>query len=342
MTNTDKIAEFAPKVGIMKPGSVKKGDMKAEAKLDLLLDDPAYAIEEKIDGAHYKMIANRFFSADNVEKTHNFPHLHQFFSKLGMGNLILDGEIHYPGKTSQFATHVTGSLPTGAHQFQELNGLIHYTLFDILRTPKGNWTIRNTYQERRRLLEYFYNTFIADTPMAEFIHLTEVRYEGKREFVEQLLAEGKEGGVLKLLTSQYHMGKKPMWQWMKIKQEDEADLIIIGYDPPKMNYTGSNIDTWEFWKEVDGEQIPVTEYYYRGWIGSLVLGAYIDGQMTRICTASGFNKALRKEISENPEAYMGRVVKTTYMERTSDGFPRHPVFKMFHEGKLPEECTWEF
>lgn len=340
---TDVIAEFAPRVGIMKPASVKKDDEKAKKKLDALLDDPSYVAEEKIDGVHYKMIGNRFFSKDNVEKTNNFAHLRDFFTKLGMKNLILDGEIHYPGKTSQYATHVTGASSSAAKQFQESNGYIHFTLFEILRTPKARWTINNTYAERRKLLTYFYNTFIKGSEIEEFVHLVEARDVNKREYVQQLLDEGKEGAVLKHVDSLYHMGKKPMWKWMKIKQEDDTDLVIMGFEPATKVYTGKNLSTWPYWEPgADGELIPITKNYHMGWIGSVVLGAYVNGVLTQICTASGLSESVRDDMTSNPDKYIGKVARVTFMEKTEDGYPRHPVFKNMHEGKLASECLWIF
>lgn len=342
MTNSDPVLELVKSVGVMKPASVKKENAKQVAKLESLLEDPEYAVEEKIDGVHYKMLGHRFFSKDNHERTDNYPHLAEFFKALKMSNLILDGEMNYPGKTSQYCTHVTGALPASAVQFQKQNGYIHFTIFDILRTPKAQWTLRNTYKERRKLLEYFYNTFIVGTEMENYIHITEVRYSNKKEYVDQLLAEGKEGGVLKRLDSQYQMGKKPMWQWMKIKQSDDADLVIMGFEPPKKLYTGKDVDNWPFWIEEHGAPVPVTENYHRGWIGAITLGAYVDGVLTKICTASGMTQADRKDMSENPDAYINRVARIGYMERTSDGYPRHPVYNGLHEDKQPEECEWEF
>lgn len=333
--------EFVKRVGVMKPNYAKKEDLKSMTKLDKLLDDPAYAIEQKIDGCHYKVIGSRIFSTDNVEKTDNFPHLRDFFKKLGMHNIILDGEINYPGKTSQYCTHVTGPLPSGAKAFQDANGYIHYSIFDMLRTPKANWTIRNTYEERRKLLTYFYDTFIKGTPMAQYIHLTPMRIDDKRSYLSQLLEDGFEGGVLKRLDSQYYMGKKPMWQWMKFKQHDDADLIITGFEPAKVEYSGPNMDTWPYWKEINGISRPVTKPHYYGWIGSIILSAYVDGMLRQICTVSGMKEDVRKDMTENPQKYIDKVARIAFMERTAAGYPRHPVYKDMHETKQPSECTWE-
>jgi ATP-dependent DNA ligase len=344
MTTLDSIAEFAATVGIMKPNAPKKGDKKAEAKLDALLDSPDYIIEEKVDGCRYKLVGERFFSKDNKEKTLNFPHVVKFLKQLRMKNLILDGEMHYPGKTSQYAVSVTGANTDNAIAFQEQNGYIHYTIYDILRTPKSSWLIKNTYLERRKLLEHFYEKFVMGTEMEEFIHISEMRHEGKREYVEDLIARGLEGGVLKQKTSLYMMGKSPMWQWMKIKKADSTDLVIMGFLPGKKDYEGKELSSWKYWEDdpVTNEPIPVTKAYAMGWIGRIILGAYVDGTLTKICTAAGFKESLQEDMTNNPDSYIGRVARVDFMELTTDGFPRHPTFKDMHEDKMPEECTWEF
>ena len=96
MPSIDQIIPLAEKVSVMKPGAVKEDDAKGLAKLEECLQSGEYALEEKYDGCRYKMLGSYFFSKDNVEKTNNYPHLHKFFTELGMPNLVLDGEIYYP------------------------------------------------------------------------------------------------------------------------------------------------------------------------------------------------------------------------------------------------------
>ena len=160
--------------------------------------------------------------------------------------------------------------------------------------------------------------------------------EGNRERIQVF-----EGVVLKKVDSLYIMGKKPMWQWMKLKQKDEADFFVTGYEDPKVEYTGKNITDWNYWKEVNGILMPVTKYYYMGWIGAIEFSAYVNGEVTKICTCSGISEELRAEISANPAKYINRVAKVTFMEKTEAGYPRHPRFEQFHESKTARECTWE-
>lgn len=337
-----QMLDLAGMIQVMKPNKVAEDNTKQLIRLDSLLDSPDYAAEEKIDGCHYTTIGCIIVSTEKVEKTNNFPHFKKFFEELGMFNMILDGEIHYPGKTSQYCTRVTGAGPDTALDFQRANGFIHYTLFDMLRTPKGTWLIQEPYKNRRKILEYFYNSYIANTPMAEFIHLSEISYDNKRQFKDDILSAGKEGVVLKKLNSLYAMGKKPMWQWMKIKQADEADFIITGFDEPKKEYQGKNMENWPYWEGEGDYAVPVTKYYYNNWIGAVQLSAYVDGELTQITTASGMDEELRAHMSANKELYINRVAKVGYMEKTEKGIPRHPKLVSLHEGKRPEECTWQF
>lgn len=336
------IERLITNLAVMKPASVKEDNIKQTLKLESLLDSNEYIAEDKIDGCHYIMVADRFFSTELIEKTNNYPHFNTFFADLGMPNLILDGEINYPGKTSQYCTRVTGSDPSTATAFQLKNGYIHYTIWDMLRTPKGTWLINEPLIKRRKILEYFYDNYIKGTEMEQYIRLTKWVEDNKRNFRDSIWDDGGEGIILKRKDSIYVMGKKPAWQWVKVKNSDTADLFISGYEPPTMAYNGKDFDNWPYWKEVNGVTVPVTKNYYLGWIGALELSAYVNGIPTKICTCSGISEALRKELTEDQERFLGTVVKISYMERTEAGYPRHPRFMEFHESKVESECEWVF
>lgn len=337
----DQFLDFVSKIGVMKPATVDEDKEKEVERLHMLLLSDEYDAEEKIDGCHYLMFGCRFFSTEGVEKTDNYPHLRDFFMHQQMPNLILDGEINYPGKTSQYVTRATGAAAQNSVAFQEENGYVHYTLWDILRTPKGTWLLNKPYRDRRAILEQYYNKFIKGTSLEEYIRLVDRRTSGKKEFYEEIIASGREGVVLKQINSPYLMGTKKKWMWMKIKQKDTTDLFIIGYDNPKVEYTGTNYADWPYWADVNGDMKPVTKFHYMNWIGALQLGAYINGQVVQICTCSGMDEATRQAISEHKDAFLNRVVKISYMEKTERGVPRHPRFEGFHESKKAIECTWD-
>jgi hypothetical protein len=340
--NAANFEEFTRYIQVMKPAHIDEDNPKHLQRMEQILQSPDYVAEEKIDGCHYLCFGGRFMSTDNVEKTANYPHLQNFFQSLQMPQLILDGEINYPGKTSQFCTRVTGSAADVARAFQNDYGMIHYTMWDILRTPKGTWLLNLPYIKRREILVQFYNHFIKGSSMEQFIHVTRATRNNKKEFFDSIINAGLEGCVIKRIDSLYVMGKKPQWQWIKLKQKDTADLFISGYKAPTAEYKGSSIENWPYWKDIKGVLRPVTKDYYMNWPGALELSAYVNGQVVQICTCSGLTESLKAAIAASPEAYVGRVVKISYMEKTEAGNPRHPRFEMFHESKTARECTWNF
>lgn len=341
--NEEIFLQYVSRIAVMKPSTIDDTNPNHLKKLQDAINSNDYIAEEKIDGCHYLCIGCRMFSTENIEKTDNYPHLRDFFISLAMPNLIVDGEVNYPGKTSQYCTRVTGSGPDVATAFQNDNGPIHYTIWDMLRTPKGTWLTNEPFWKRRKILEEFYTRFIEGTNIAKYIHLSDLRTTDKQAYFDDLIASGKEGIVLKRQDSIYVMGKKPAWQWIKLKQKDEADLFITGFEAAKIKYTGTQIETWPFWKDIDGALTPVTKYHYNNWFGAIILSAYINGKVTPVCTcSSGIDESQRDTISANQEAYIGKVVKITYMEKTEAGIPRHPRFESFHESKRPEECIWQF
>jgi len=309
---------------------------------EAMLDGSKYAAEEKIDGCHYLLIENRFFSTRisvrtlvPVEKTANLPHLVEAFEALNMDDLILDGEIVIPGGKSQDVVAITGSLPDLAIQKQEDSGYLHYRVFDMLRAPRGNWITSLSWLDRRSLLEELLSYI--DSP---YIHLSEAVWLDKGSFLDHILNRGGEGIVLKHADRIYYPGKKPMWNWIKVKVESTDDAVIMGFEPPTILYTGKELETWPYWTIVNGINQPVTKYFYHGWVGAAVLGKYNeDGELIRVGTCSGFDEALRKAFTEYPKKYVGKVAQIRLMEKTPDGAYRHPAFVALHSDKNSKECV---
>ena len=88
-----------------------------------------------------------------------------------------------------------------------------------------------------------------------------------------------------------------------------ADLIITG------------------WTEGEGK--------YAGLIGSVKVSTY-DGE--ELASVSGMTDEIRRAISADPEAFLGRVCEVQYQNVAKLGRLRHPVFLGFRDDKLPQEC----
>lgn len=338
----DNSYPFSTILEVMKPCRINSDNPRHLDKLDELMESPYYVAEEKIDGCHYLMAKHRFFSTQisrktglPVEKTDNFPHLVEGLKKLDLPQLVLDGEICYPGKKAQDVITITGALPGEAIRRQEQGDWVSYMIFDILRAPNGEWLFKQPWRVRRELLEQLASKLEAACPYLKVVPVTR---RGKKEFLEEVLERGGEGIVLKYVEGRYLRGKRPMWNWVKVKTEIEDDVVIVGFEPPVKEYTGKEIETWPYW--IDGE--PVTKFYYHGWIGSIIFGKYTKtGILVPLGKCSGMEESERARFSASPQEFIGRVIKIRAMERTRDGAYRHPQYICLHPDKNPQECVIE-
>lgn len=288
----------------------------AGIKKEKLLADPNYVLEKKIDGSRYLSIDGRFFSRrlsvkDNmpVEKTNNVPHLSEELKRLPQGT-ILDGEVYYPGGNSMLVTSVMGALPDKAIQRQALNP-IRYCLFDI--THYAGKDLRTLpWSERRALLEDVYKKFLSNS---KHIDISTVYSGDKSKILEDMLANGEEGVMLKNVNAAYHSDKRPEHVWYKVKKDDTYDVIITGFEPGKGKYSGM--------------------------VGAVVFSQYDKqgGQLVRVGTCSGFTDAMRMDMTTHPNKYINQVMEIHAMERTKDNRFRHPQFVQIRTDKSPRDCV---
>ena len=300
------------------------------AKLDrALADDSPYIAEEKFDGCRYYSIGNRLFSSHlaakdqlPVEKTYQLSGISEQLTRFG--NAILDGEIYIPGKASYDVASITNShSANGSHA-------LRYVVFDILALPDGTDITRYNWGTRRKILEQLF-----DGAQLSLITLSSYRDTEKAEFLQHLWKDQKEGVVLKNVTGKYVIGKRPMWNWIKIKRFVTEEVRIVGFVEPTMLYTGGHYDSWPYWYHQSSKKfvktlgsVPVTKTFYRGWIGAIEIG-HLDGQYAGC--VSGFDESIREYISNNQQECIGKIIEISAMERLASGLYRHPTFIAFRE-----------
>lgn len=323
----------------MKPCLLSDKNPRHFIKLQQIMLDPNYIAEEKIDGCHYMTIDNRFFSTHisvktgaPVEKTDRVLHLAEALQKLNMPKLILDGEISIPGKKSENVVSIIGGEGGRAMYLQQsTNQWLQFKLFDILRDEDGQWLQDKPWLQRRKKLEQIYQQL---QKVSNDFCLNRIIVENKEQYLQEVFNNGGEGIVLKYIHGTYVEGKRPMWNWIKVKAEVEDDVVIIGFEDPEKIYTGQDIENCPYW---EGD-IPVTKFYARGWIGAIIFGKYRNGELIKLGTCSGMTDAEREMFSKNPETYVGRVIVIKAMEKTKDGYYRHPRFVRLHSDKNAKEC----
>lgn len=334
--------------------------------LEALLDDPTYAAEVKEDGDRRTMqlywtqgdhgfqtpighfAGRRVSDVDGklVEKGANVPHITRgqagaywtydsalMERMLRLTGTMFDGECVLPaefvvpeddvdGGKSKYVTKVMGSKPERAIELQApgtiINGRMRYSVFDLLFYRHRDMRTLTLLERRKWLLEA---VTALDNP---FIIPTEHVVENKRAFLERVLNAHGEGIILKKLDRPYgeHL------TWVKKKVEMNADVVILGFDPPE-----------QFSTKVSGE-VSETKFWKKGWVGAIQFGQYRDGVLWPCGTASGMSDKLRAALSANPQSFIGRVVEIKANGRESTGAFRHPRFKAWRDDKRAQDCVY--
>lgn len=292
-----------------------------------------------------------------TEKSANVPHIIEAFHDIPNGTIIL-GEIYYPGKTSKDVTSIMGCLAPKAIERQNgAYGPIHYYIYDCLGyngtslLKYDNWT-------RYQVLQAIWKHDIVPGSVIPWtIELADAVDTDIYTNIGIALRAGEEGMVVKKKTALYEPGKRPMTM-LKAKQVDYIDAVVIGFKDPTLEYTGKEIETWQYWMTEDGTNlpvgyhygegddshilIPITKHAYYGWKNAIEIGAYDEeGNIHSIGTiASGLTDALREAFSETPEIYLFKVAEIQCMMKDNkEKTLRHGFFVRFREDKNPKECT---
>ena len=360
MFNIKEVEKLYPGAGglMIPPQLIHKG---TDSQLKSC-DDGTWFAQLKKDGALYMYVKglggeNYLFGRTVskktgllTEKSANVPHIIEAFHDIPNGTIIL-GEIYYPGKTSKDVTSIMGCLPAKAIERQNGSyGPIHYYIYDCLGYNGtsllnfDNWT-------RYHVLEAIWRKHIVENSVIPFtLELAAVVEENIYQSIGKALAAGEEGMVVKKKTALYEPGKRPQTM-LKAKQVDYIDAIIIGFKDPIKQYTGKELETWQYWNKGgnfvigsyynDPEAIPVTKHYYYGWKNAIEIGAYDEeGNIHSIGTiASGLTDELRAAFADSPEAYLGKTVEIQCMMKDNkEKTLRHGFFLRIRDDKPATEC----
>ena len=360
--NFQEVEKLYPGAGelMLEPQLIHKG---TDAQLKNC-DDGTWFAELKKDGALYMYVKGtegqdylfgRTVSKKTgllTEKSANVPHIIKAFKDIPYGTIIL-GEIYYPGKTSKDVTSIMGCLPAKAIERQKgAYGPIHYYIYDCLEyggislLPYDNWS-------RYCVTQAIYSKVI---DKCDAIELAAAVDEEIYATIGVALESGEEGMVVKKKTALYEPGKRPQTM-LKAKQVDFIDAVIMGFNDPVIEYTGKELESWQYWVNgYDGSHlpigihygeeiaVPVTKHYYYGWKNAIIIGAYdSQGRLKEIGTiASGLTDELRQAFAEEPEKYLGKVVKIQCMMKDNkEQTLRHGFWQGLHDEKNPEDCTLE-
>lgn len=279
-----------------------------------VIDYPDWIYENKFDG--YRCISKindrkvEMLTRNNITITDTYFPVADELKKIE-DDVILDGELIVENSK-------------GLGDFQALQnfsttkkGNLNYYVFDILFLNGHDITTLPLLQ-RKELLDEFFEGY-------KFKNVIRTQYQignGKALF-EQVSSKGYEGVIAKAPDSTYQPGKRTD-KWLKIKNVTMQEVVVCGYTLPQNS---------------------------RQYFGSLILGLYENNKLKYVGNVgTGFTEASLKELyiqmeklrtDANPFDFpvkmlgaKGRpvwikpelVCNIKYMEWTSDGHLRHPVF----------------
>jgi bifunctional non-homologous end joining protein LigD len=288
--------------------------------VDAPFHEPRFVYEEKYDGIRILGAKDgsrvQLVTRNLIDRTGDFPAIAAAIARLPAPTLLLDGEVVVfdAGGVSRFQLF-------GADTRRQPV----YVVFDIL-FARGEDLRGRPLAERRKSLE------------------TEVRPRGPLRLARRLAgdgfkafeiarARGLEGIVAKDPASTYETGKRSM-AWRKVKVRAEEEFVIGGYTAPAgaRSHLGA-ILVGGF----DGERLR-----YAGKVGTGFTGKTLVDLSQRfrplVRSTPPFVDAPRERGVTWLEPRL--VAQIGFMERTSDGRLRHPVFLGLRDDKAPAEVRW--
>ena len=317
-----------------------------------------FIAEEKLDGHRALLFitpkGNRLFSRRIskktgwfAENTDSLPHIRDFKISNEFYGTVLDGEITMPTGVFADVQGVTGALPETALQNQIEKGFAIINVFDILYY-KGLNVQSFPLWERKKLLKKVVEaidnpcikeiiSFATPETCRNYPELSLTCVNSFRDLLEKMWEEGKEGLIIKDLNAKYE--QKRSKSFLKLKEIQTYDVVIMGYQPPTREFTGkTDLDKWEYW---EGNE-PVTKPYAKGWIGAIGFGVYKDGKLIKVGEAKGITEEDLEYIKNNSKKLIGTVieVKAQGILDKETGTLRHPRFSRFRPDYDPYKCTF--
>ncbi len=298
------------------------------------LDGSCYVYEKTMSGKSY--LFSRRASTTNgllVEKGDRIPHIMEYLDTIFPPGSIVIAELFYPNERSRNVTAIMGCKAEKAIERQKDKPLQAY-IHDMLMYNGNN--LLSFENEQRYAALNMRAQEVGQTP--QFISFAKAVYKNLDQYIDACIAEGFEGVILKKRNGIYSPTKRPAWNFVKFKIEDEYDVICTGFDSPTKEYKGTtSLKKWKYW---EGDS-PVTKPYAKGWAGALKLAVYKGDELYPLGTvASGLTDFLLESIKQNPDEYLMKPLKVRAMEPT-EGNLREKKFVEFRDDININDCTYE-
>lgn len=152
-------------------------------------------------------------------------------------------------------------------------------------------------------------------------HLIESK-EALDAFEADALSKGAEGLMVRSPTGLYKQGRSTLKEGylLKVKRFTDSEAVVIGFEEKMHNANEATVGELGQTKRSShlGNMVPMNT------LGSLHVRDLVTGVEFNIGT--GFNDELRKEIWNNQDVWLNKIVKYKHFEVGSVDKPRFPVF----------------
>lgn len=287
-----------------------------------------YVAEPKHDGVRCLVITDqngtvRLYSRNGQEFTDHVPTLVTELADWIPANSIVDGElailndaVQVMGQTvpvTDFGStmRILGSLAERGRAVQaEIGKTMSLVAYDLLLWDGVSY--RDDAQSDRS--GDLANGFPASDHLVLNPQFTDPSKFG--ELFDTLISHGIEGIIVKNSAASYSFDGRPNKTWYKVKAAVTMDMVVSGFTDGGGKYEGL-IGTVEF-SRMDA-----------------------DGNLVYVGRCSGMTDELRKDITDNKDKYLGRVIEVKSNELVGSKeyrSPRHPQFVAFRFDKNPEDC----
>jgi DNA ligase-1 len=144
-------------------------------------------------------------------------------------------------------------------------------------------------------------------------------------YENKVLEQGFEGVMIRKVDGKYKMGRSTLREGilLKLKRFTDAEAIVIGFQELQHNVNEQEKDALGYNKRSSKKG---------GMVGGETMGALVvKGEHGEFCIGTGFTAEQRKQIWEEREQTLGKIVKFKYFEVGTKSLPRFPTFLGFRD-----------
>jgi bifunctional non-homologous end joining protein LigD len=274
-------------------------------------DAERYRLEPKFDGWRTVIhidetgAAHTYGGRNGSDYSGKVPYITDGLRGVLPPGTVIDGELI--GANGWGDVQGTMTRGVGPHVPSAAAPALTLVAFDVLLL-NGQDIRQLEWQNRRSLLELI--------PWPEHTFLTPSG-EATAEAHVRMLDMGMEGSVVKRIDSRYSSGSRsPLWR--KLKAIASEDGEIVGFEPGEGKYAG---------------MVGAIKVQY------VAITSDGSGRSVHQTTASGMTDAVRKDMTDNPFDYVGKMVEIAHNGILPSGKLRHPRFKRMRDDRSPAPET---